>query len=159
MFVLFRRLFVSDQGPGYASEPALTAKTTQTIARLLSPKSEPNASHDEDAQRTAHTDVEYAPDTARQPYVYNIPPHTRSKTKTDHQQPLPQSPPQAEYTAPSDGDAAKHDDAVADPRFDDNRWDNQFLAPLLPVQVTVSHVFVNFAVLYVVLSARRQQVG
>ncbi len=128
------------------TDSALTAKTSQTIARLLAPKSEAGVSFNDDAKHAAHTASDHAPQpSSQQPYVHTAPPHTRNRKKNaENQHPSPQSSPlaldhpnataaalhhAASLTVPVNGSAA------ADLVSDDSRWDSQFLAPLLPVQV------------------------
>ena len=132
-----RYVFASDIAPGrHATDAALTARTSQTIARLLDANRENDGVLDAD-----HRDDDQHPASPPQTYVHVAPPHTRvhkSKPATPQLSPL----------AADNADAAAFrsareetklspakDMVEADPRFDENRWDNQFLGPLLPMQV------------------------
>ena len=116
-------------------------RTSQTIARLLSPKNDVEFSHEADTRRFSFAEVDDAQHSSHRPYIYTAPPHTRDhKRKSDEQSLSPLQSEQTHAAASSLASAAtgalpSKDSPSVDPRFDESRWDNQFLAPLLPIQV------------------------
>lgn len=139
--VLMRRdVSASDIAPGrQATDAALTARTNQTIARLLGTHRENDGVIDVD-----HHDDDHQSASAPQPYVHVAPPHTRvhkSKPQTPQLSPLASDNADASAFTRARQEtklSPAKDVAEGDPRYDENRWDNQFLGPLLPMQVVIA---------------------
>jgi hypothetical protein len=132
-----RYVFASDIAPGrHATDAALTARTSQTIARLLGANRENDGVLDAD-----HRDDDHPSASPLQPYVHVAPPHTRvNKSKPETAQLSPLASDNADASAFRSARletklSPAKDVVEADPRFDENRWDNEFLGPLLPMQV------------------------
>ena len=145
-------VFASDIAPGrLATAASLSTKTSQTLARLLGANADSSSLSKAAAHRASFDDLDEAPKLSHQPHVHVPPPHSRAPKRQDadetpHLSPLRST---AEdfllpgtVSVPAHAGAGAHGASsapalqAADPRFDENRWDNEFLGPLLPLQVT-----------------------
>ena len=139
-----RYVFASDIAPGrHSTEAALTAKTSRTIARLLGTHHDVDAASNKDDSHDVHYELEHSPASSRQPYTYVAPPHTRTRNSNPESQQLSPLMPENLDTAssarlqPGRANLPAKEPFDSDPRFDESRWENEFLAPLLPVQVVI----------------------
>ena len=137
-------MFASDIAPGRrATEAALTAKTSQTIARLLGAHHDKDDADQGDSDHMACHEHDHASGPSHQHYTHVQPPHTRPqrhKPENGQLSPLASENFDAIALSPPRAGASvlpANVDVDSDPRFDESRWDNEFLAPLLPVQVSI----------------------
>ncbi len=126
-----------------SNRSALTAKTSQTISRILGAKHESERNGEDEGQYDDYS--EYDPPLAqpRPAFVHVAPSHTRALKQHEDDRLSPLQPEISEAVTHSHGNQhteppPSKDFLHADPRFDDNRWDSTFLAPLLPVQVSAA---------------------
>jgi hypothetical protein len=149
-------VFASDIAPGRLTTAAsLSTKTSQTLARLLGANADSSSQPKGAAHRASFDDLDEAPKISHQPHVHVPPPHSRAPKRQDAEETPHLSPLRSTAedfllpnTVSAHAGAGAHGASsaeqraalpalhAADPRFDENRWDNEFLGPLLPLQVT-----------------------
>jgi hypothetical protein len=119
----------------------LTAKTSQTISRILGAKHDGETTREGVGPHDDYSDFDPSMVQHRPAFVHVAPSHTRARKELDTsrlsplQSEIPGTAAAHQHTEPPPSKDFLH----ADPRFDDQRWDNVFLAPLLPVQVNAAY--------------------